>query len=1550
MKSLSSCRPGHPGSLRFAVLLVSTALTIVATVSLAQAQGTDGVVDPNVPTWKAPTVAPSIEHGIDLPLENVTVLKAIDPDRLFAQDEQRAADDKILRFGVRRETDVRIDDGKWHPILGVGVLWTIDIVSEDAIGMRLHFEDVALPDGAQIYVYDPADPSRVFVHGNPTHDNGRDFWGRTTFGSRTRVEYFLPDHIPYVRQDRPFRIDAIQHLYRDPVALTASAIAFGGPGCHNDVSCYPAYADIAKSVGGTGFIVGDSLFCTGQLLSTTGGDLTPYFLTANHCIDTQSTASTTEIYWMYQTPSCGGAVPALSTVPQSAGCTLLSTSTTSDYTLMMIDGALPGGLFWSGWEASSIAVGTDNFGVHHPQGTYKRISFGDVDSGAGFGFVRSDWNDGPTEPGSSGSGLWRDSDQRLIGQLCCGISGCGSLTWDDYGAFSVTYPNISSFLVDGSDDGFDDNDSCAAAVAIAPGTHTDLVVKSLDEDWYRVSFGAGESIEITADFVDADGDIDMQLFSACGGSAVASATSGSNDEVINYTNPGGAADFFLRVFLASDTRNSYNLAVGGGGGGTGPINDSCVNAIAVANGTFGFDSTGATTDGPTEPTLCTFFSYTDVGSDIWYCYTAPLTGDVTVSLCGSGYDTKLAVYAGCGCPAPDSAIFCNDDSCGLQSELTFAAQSGDTFMIRIGGYNGATGSGALAISTETTDDCASAIAVSEGVTLFDTTGATTDGPDEAALCTFFSYTQIGSDVWFSYTATCTGDTTVSLCGSSYDTKMAVYAGASCPVSASALVCNDDFCALQSEVSFSATSGQTYLIRVGGYNGATGSGMMDISCVSTNDDCVNADVVFDGTTAGTLVGGTHDGESSCGITSSSPDVWYVYTASCTGMVHISTCGTSDIGGTDAGIDTVLSVHTGCPGTTSNEVDCNDDWPAGSGFDTCTGIDVGLARDSAVSFSVTAGEVLYIRVAVYGAGAPGPFNLSIDCAALAAAGDNCTAPITIGAGAHGGTLIGATNDGTASCGSSDSSADVWYSYTATCDGTVLVNTCGTHDLGGVDTGTDTVLSVHSGCPGSPGNELACNDDWVGSSTPTACSGVDAGDSRDSAVAVSVVNGETLLIRVSHFATSFAAPFNLNVEQQCDCDPVFALSCTEAGGDVDLNWSNGEAYDLIRVYRDGSQIALISGSTTGYTDSSPGAGTFAYTVRGECAGMLADPVGCSASIGCDSVTGLSCGSVGDDIQLDWTNGDSYTLIRVTRGGAEIAVIGGSETSFTDTSLSAGTYVYTVRGECGAVLSTSASCVHMHACNPISGLSCVVAGGDVDLSWSLGGAYSSISVSRDGAFLAVLGGAATSYTDSGVLAGSHTYQISVDCGGLVAPDATCDVAVGCDSVTSLDCSSIDEDVVLGWTNAEVYSEITITRTGSVIAILPGTATSYTDVSVAAGSLVYGVTATCAGVDASATSCLVSHSPVTPGDFRRGDCNNDGGIDISDAVSLLAFLFDPLVTTVACGDACDTNDDGAIDIADAVNALDALFLGGFIPAPSPGCGTDPSPDGLDCAVYTGCP
>ena len=128
----------------------------------------------------------------------------------------------------------------------------------------------------------------------------------------------------------------------------------------------------------------------------------------------------------------------------------------------------------------------------------------------------------------------------------------------------------------------------------------------------------------------------------------------------------------------------------------------------------------------------------------------------------------------------------------------------------------------LAAQDADNDDCANALPVGDVLDLpFDTTKATHDGPGLAMR---------SPNLWYRYTAGCTGPATVSLCGSQFDTMVAAYEGGACNPGPDRLIgYNDDACGLQSEMTFDVVAGQKYLIEVGGYGRSTGTGVLTIVC-------------------------------------------------------------------------------------------------------------------------------------------------------------------------------------------------------------------------------------------------------------------------------------------------------------------------------------------------------------------------------------------------------------------------------------------------------------------------------------------------------------------------------------------------------------------------------------------------------------------------------------------------------------------------------------------------------------------------------------------------
>jgi hypothetical protein len=308
-----------------------------------------------------------------------------------------------------------------------------------------------------------------------------------------------------------------------------------------------------------------------------------------------------------------------------------------------------------------------------------------------------------------------------------------------------------------------------------------------------------------------------------------------------------------------------------GDGVVTPTNDACTGAISLECGaSVSGNTSDATADGSLE--FCGTSLTTAPG--VWYSIVGD-GDDITASLCGSGFDTKIGIFSGdCG------ALVCeagNDDSCEFQSEVTFASADGVIYYIYVTGFSTASGDFDLSIS------CASTVVDCEGIlggpalpgTPCDDENPATEGetfqedcscsggiiPPSNDLCVNAESVECGSTVsgstslasadadlpfcdtglntapgvWYSIVGD-GSDITASLCNeaTSFDTKIGVFSG-----SCEALVCeagNDDSCGLQSEVTFASADGLIYYIYVTGFSTASGDFDLSVSCASTVVDC------------------------------------------------------------------------------------------------------------------------------------------------------------------------------------------------------------------------------------------------------------------------------------------------------------------------------------------------------------------------------------------------------------------------------------------------------------------------------------------------------------------------------------------------------------------------------------------------------------------------------------------------------------------------------------------------------------------------------------------
>jgi hypothetical protein len=517
----------------------------------------------------------------------------------------------------------------------------------------------------------------------------------------------------------------------------------------------------------------------------------------------------------------------------------------------------------------------------------------------------------------------------------------------------------------------------------------------------------------------------------------------------------------------------------------GPSNDFRANAWWISQGTWYGATTNATVDGSAS---C---GNSNATPDIWYRIQMPYSGRLEVDSCGSSYDTVVSLYY------YEFGVFfardCDDDSapCGANASLAndyFG--EGSIAYIRVSGYNGNRGNVQINVrAIPANDTCEAPATVGAGTWYGNTTSATAS--NYPASC----HTSATGDIWYSYTPSCAGLVVLDTIGSNFDTVLSIYEGCG----GAEVTCNDDsFGGYQSQVSFYASADVTYSIRLGGYLAATGNTVLHVYPPQVDNDlCAAASTIGDGTNTfdtrcATTQGANLDAACGLGDTPVVADVWYYYVAPTDGAAYLSFC--------DLTFDAVAAIYdtsVGCPADGTTQIVC--------GVTT-----EGCPASPTVSFNVSAGVAYWVRIGGYYGGPldlpSGTGSFTLTSVPGGPANDSCgfaqvlaSSPATA---AFDGTLVAATNDGTA-VGDPELGAgpDVWYTWTAPCEGTMIVNTCGTYSTSGVD----TLISLHSACPGTPENTLNSALD----SAQVAC---ELHSPQDAEVTLGVTSGQKVLIRIA------------------------------------------------------------------------------------------------------------------------------------------------------------------------------------------------------------------------------------------------------------------------------------------------------------------------------------------------------------------------------------------------------------------------------------------------------
>ncbi|MCP5049230.1 MAG: hypothetical protein GY940_18820 [bacterium] len=410
-------------------------------------------------------------------------MQALEDDDCTTCGEGLQAKTKKVKIGVVKSVgfNVNIDvspgaDG-FQTMPDGGYVLTRVIQSPGATALRVHFDNINLPTGAELYIYNANGEAFGPYTGMGPADDG-DFWSNTVSGSLAYIQlrhYGAPSQsdleaagfsiadvgilgekflVPFFQERvEPGNLSTTESFcsYNEPCIEDAS--------CHNNSAVNAAKDAVAHMQWVSGAFI---YYCSGGLVADTdSSSQIPYFITANHCLSKNKDAKKLECFWQYATSNCGGSCyDPVGAVPRTLGSDVISSNRTADYTLLQLWENPPSGSAFLGWTTANVANSnnTNLFRISHPSGAPQAYSSHRVDTSAGTcgGWPRGNWIysrdlEGSTEGGSSGSPVVNSSGQ-LVGQLS---GGCGTNVNDVCdavnnatvdGAFAAYYSSVSEWL------------------------------------------------------------------------------------------------------------------------------------------------------------------------------------------------------------------------------------------------------------------------------------------------------------------------------------------------------------------------------------------------------------------------------------------------------------------------------------------------------------------------------------------------------------------------------------------------------------------------------------------------------------------------------------------------------------------------------------------------------------------------------------------------------------------------------------------------------------------------------------------------------------------------------------------------------------------------------------------------------------------------------------------------------------------------------------------------------------------------------------------------
>lgn len=312
-------------------------------------------------------------------------------------------------------------------------LWTLNLLLPGALSTHVLYDEFWIPEGGKFFVYNRETRQSIgavtseFLNGSV--ERPQEFATALIYGEHVTLEYYQPAWVKEKAVMSISRIDCGYRFVNNPYQTGTGEINASGA-CQVNINC-PEGNNWQNEKHALARILAvfptDSYWDSGFLINNTGNNRTPYFMTANHCLNpggevpydaiSNPSASQWMFYWEYEYSGCtnSGTPPTRVTT----GATVVANHSATDFALLQLtqspidlNGVVP---YFLGWDRTT-SPSAGGVGIHHPVGDVKKISTHNITPANSdcrtINYWKINWMQtangfSVTEGGSSGSPLLR---------------------------------------------------------------------------------------------------------------------------------------------------------------------------------------------------------------------------------------------------------------------------------------------------------------------------------------------------------------------------------------------------------------------------------------------------------------------------------------------------------------------------------------------------------------------------------------------------------------------------------------------------------------------------------------------------------------------------------------------------------------------------------------------------------------------------------------------------------------------------------------------------------------------------------------------------------------------------------------------------------------------------------------------------------------------------------------------------------------------------------------------------------------------------------------